>query len=837
MAVQCCRMRALVLLLYAAASASAQTGVVAERIAGSLPSEWFPGDGGPATEAWLSPTALAFDRDGSLLIADDANKRIRRLLPNGTMSTVFNYRDHGLQTVMSIALDSRGNLYLSDSHVPDPSRLLRISGGVAETIKFDSMLAPGIALDAFDNLYITDLDNNYVWKRSPDGTLQKAAGNGKPGTEGEGGPALQASLLGPGRLAFDNRGNLLIADAQRVLRVNPDGTLVRLAGGGLSSVEPRSMAAAPGGSIYIASAQSRIWRWDPNGDMTIVAGTGEWPFSDGCAASGGLRLARFATVRPADLALDAAGRLYIADAANYRVRRIDPDGKVGTVAGTGPRPRDPQVLYDPAGIAVDGDNVYFTERSGNRVRVLASGGEIRTIAGLDSAPPGEDAACYPATEGDVLLNPTGLAMDTDGNLYIADTGHHRIRRRAPDGAITTLANTEAAAVAVDPEGNVYFIDSALRRILPDGRIETVEAPPEALGNLSIAPDGRMALSGYRSLFIGPASGPFRPVGVPVGGPVAIDRNGTVYLAGAALTRVTSGCNVSGYTGKWTYASALAANTQGGLYLADSYTIWRIPAIPLSGTEVPSPLIANPGVRNAASNLFATISVPSINPFHPPTQVPVNDSIAPGEIVRITGACMGPLEPEGPVVENGRLAATLQGTRVLVNGAPVPLLKAQSADVLALIPGGVAVAGATLALEYQGIRTAGQDLKVEPAVPGVFVTAGTQAATLNQDGTLNSRYNPAAVGSVVSFYLTGAGLMDPPLEDGVPATAPLPLALPVTVTIGGVAADVLYAGAAPDLVGVAQVNVRVPEVPAGDAVPVAVSIAGIRRDQRVTIAVN
>jgi adhesin/invasin len=207
-------------------------------------------------------------------------------------------------------------------------------------------------------------------------------------------------------------------------------------------------------------------------------------------------------------------------------------------------------------------------------------------------------------------------------------------------------------------------------------------------------------------------------------------------------------------------------------------------------------------------------------------VEVNDAIAPGEILRLTGTCLGALEPASA------------GSTVLIDDVPAPLLRVQSAEILAIVPRSVAgKSTAALAIDYLGGRAA-TTLDVQPAVPGIFTAQATQAAALNQDFTLNAPGNAAPVGSVVALFLTGAGLTDPPLDDGVPPAPPFPpLALPVEVRVSGTPAEVLYAGAAPGLAGVAQVNIRIPAIPPSDAALVKLTVGGIGRDQPVTLSVN
>jgi adhesin/invasin len=244
-----------------------------------------------------------------------------------------------------------------------------------------------------------------------------------------------------------------------------------------------------------------------------------------------------------------------------------------------------------------------------------------------------------------------------------------------------------------------------------------------------------------------------------------------------------------------------------------------------------------GVFNAASNLtaYTTIPPPCFKQCGP---YAANDSITGNEILHITGGCMGPLEPAKSSPDGGRLPTTLQGTQVLFDGEAAALISVQATEILAITPQDVASkTHVTLTVQNQG-AVANVVLNAAPAVPGIFVSSGKQAAAINEDGSLNAPDHPAPVGSIVSLYLTGAGRTNPQIDDGMLPDLPLPqLALPVTVQVGGAGAEVLYAGSAPGLAGVAQVNIRVPAVPASDAVPVQVAIGGNSRNQPVTIAVH
>lgn len=829
-------MRSILLALVAVVSALAQIPFNGQRIAGIT--EWPSGDGGPATEAYLEPGALAFDRDGSLLIADQAFHRIRRMSLSGTISTALDYNSYAIQAVIGMAVDSRGNLFLVDDHAPDPRRLVEVTpdGRMIVIASFPGFL-PAIAVDASDNLYFTDQDAKIVWKRSALGVQQVAA-----------------KVTSPVSVAIDAQGNLLVADYQRIMRVNPDGSLTVLADGSAFFNYP-TIRPAPDGSIYIGAG--RVWRWSLAGGIAVVAGTGtnDNGFNDGCAASGGRRTALTAALSADDVAIDSGGRVYVADLWNSRVRRIDPDGSIRTVAGSGFPPRSsPQGLHSPGSLAVDAQgNVYFAEIGANRVRQITPSGQLLTIAGGDSPPPGEDAACYPYDpKADMLKLAylSGIAVDSQGSVYISDTGHHRIRRCASDGTTTTIAADDLmtpGSIAADPAGNIYFADSnpagtLLRRIGADGALDTVPAPT-VIAFLAFRPNGELVLSGASGLFADVPGGAFLPFLTRGGAAVVTNASGAIYtLENGSIVRQTPNCSRSAVTGSPS-SLFLAMDTQGNFLVSDPFgnSVWRIADAPVTAPDVPSPYLDDLGIRNAASNLTVTMYVTPTHcgPFCQPVPVTVKDSIAPGEILRITGGCLGPLQPAAAPLIDGRLPTAWQGTQVTIGGVAAPLLSVQSAEILAVVPGGAAP-GSSLPLTVinQGVTATSTQLSVSAAVPGIFMAQGTEAAILNSDLTWNSASNPAAAGSVVSVFLTGTGLTDPIIPDGVPAFEPLPrIAQSVTVTIGKAAADVLYAGAVAGLVGVTQINFRVPALSPSSAVAIQVAVNGITLQQNATLAVR
>lgn len=221
------------------------------------------------------------------------------------------------------------------------------------------------------------------------------------------------------------------------------------------------------------------------------------------------------------------------------------------------------------------------------------------------------------------------------------------------------------------------------------------------------------------------------------------------------------------------------------------------------------------------------------------------AIAPGEILALFGSNMGPsaLVSAAPNTD-GRFERILAGTRVLFDGVPAAMIYTSAGQVSVIAPYYLYWKDNTsVQVEYNGIQSAPVTEQIQQSQPALFTlnASGKGAgAILNQDYSLNSAVNPASRGSVVLLYATGEGQTDPAGTDGLVANATLPQPrLPVTVTIGGVSASVLYAGAAPTLVaGVMQINVMVPtNAPTGTAVPVQIAAGGVKGPSGVTVALK
>lgn len=221
-----------------------------------------------------------------------------------------------------------------------------------------------------------------------------------------------------------------------------------------------------------------------------------------------------------------------------------------------------------------------------------------------------------------------------------------------------------------------------------------------------------------------------------------------------------------------------------------------------------------------------------------------NSAAPGMIAVIAGSNIGPDNLLTAALDaNGLVASTLGETQVLVNNRPAPLVYVSKGQTSFIVPYETAVgANAQVVVSYKGVRSAPFTVPVVAASPGLFSanSSGTgQGAILNQDGGFNNAQNPAAKGSVIVLFLTGEGQTDPPGSDGQIANGVFPKpALPVRVDMGGIQAEVLYAGAAPGQVaGLMQVNAKIPDNSNSGPVPVQVTVGTAQSQRSLTVAVR
>ncbi len=544
--------------------------------------------------------------------------------------------------------------------------------------------------------------------------------------------------------------------------------------------KPNVVARDGKGNLFISDLGNYVIRKiDTNGNISTFAGNNSFGFSgDGGPATS----AQISTVN--GIAVDAKGDVYLADTSNGRVRIVTPDGNIATFAGNGTHgyagdgaAAASATLYYPSGVAVDAqNNVYIADYGAGVVRKVNAAGIISTFAGNGGGIFGTVLGDGGPAASAVLNMPFSVAVDAAGNVYIGDLGSSSIRRVTTNGIIGTIAsNLQAASFALDNSGAIYYSNydnSTVVKIYPTGT------------QLWIAGDGQAGYSGD-------------------GGP--------------------------GISAQLNAPYGLAVDGAGNIFVADSKND-VIRELTPAGNSIAS-------VANSATNIgFSSVASGSSGTGVPP--------IAPGEIVTLFGAGLGPANLTVNTPHNGVYGSTLAGVSVTFNGTSAPIIYVSATQTAVQAPYELDGAStAFVSLTYNGQSALGITVPVAATSPGIFTfnaTGSGQAAVVNADGTINSAAHPAPIGGYVSLYLTGEGTISPQVVDGSisPANASVPNA-GVAVTIGGQPASTTYIGEAPDeVVGLLQINAQIPSnITPGTAVPVVVSIGGVNTQRNVTIAVS
>ena len=599
-------------------------------------------------------------------------------------------------------------------------------------------------------------------------------------------------------MTIDPAGNFFVADtgnnAIKEVLASSGYTIDRSVGSGFSS--PYGVTSDAFGNIYVAdTGNGRIRRINPAGQMLTIMGAGSaLPLTGTFDGNAFL-------FYPTGVAATGNGTFVVVDEYFGIVAMVNSVGTITLIptANVG-------YLGLPIGIAVSGSNVYIADTFDNRI-LKYNGTTTSVFAGTGA--PGFSGDNGPANKA-TLFFPYAVAVDANNNVYIADTYNSAIRMVDTTGKITTIAGMPGmpgfsgdgglaanaqiffpTGLNVDGSGNIEVTDNGNQRV----RILKYQAIP---ADLTIQPDSTTKSANHGSSTViqlslasmGGFAGSANIVATAPSG-ITVQFTPTVPVTITAGQTVVVAANVqipaATATGAYTISFALTAG-------AIAHTV----SVTLNVTNLPQ--FTSAGVVSAAS--FA------------------GGGVSPGEIVAIFGQDMGPASVALGSFANGQLSTQAGGTQVTFGGVAAPIVYSLAGQVSAIVPYEVTGPVTQVQITYNGQTSPALPVAVVPAAPGIFtLPGGSQAAALNADLSVNGAGNPAAKGSVVVLFATGEGQTNPGGVDGRLATTVFPAPqLPVTVTIGGQTAQILYAGAAPyEVAGVLQINVMVPSnIPSGAA---------------------
>jgi uncharacterized protein (TIGR03437 family) len=563
--------------------------------------------------------------------------------------------------------------------------------------------------------------------------------------------------------------------------------------------------------------------------ITTIAGNGTAGFSgDGGPAT------QAQLNRAVGQAIDSAGNLYLAEELNNRVRKITSQGVITTIAGTGSAgftgdngPAAQAQLSGPLGVcATSAGDLYVMDQGNKRVRKI-SGTTITTVAGNGSNTSSGDGG--PATAAGFVI-PIRCAVDSGGNLLIVDQGAHRVRKVNAAGTISTFAGNGSAAfsgdgglatqaslnnptaVAVDASGNVFVTDQSNQRIrridATSGTITTVAGN----GSASYSGDGGSATAASLNF----------------PGGIAVDSSGTVFIVDSVNQRVRkvsggsistiAGTGATGFAGdngpalqaQFNNPFPITLDSAGNLYVGDisNNRVRRIAGA--SGSQ--GPAITSAGVTNAAS--FQT-------------------GVAPGGIITIFGSSLGAAAGQILTAPGAPWPVQVGGVSVTMDGVTAPVyrvLNLNGSEQLSVqAPWSISGKNSVVVSVTTAAGTSQATVPVLGAQPGIFILdAASSGATHGGDGSIAGPSNPASHGEAVVLYLTGLGPVQnqPASGDAASLVTLSPTVLTPQVKIGGFDAPVIFSGLTPGYIGLYQINVTVPAATASGTVDLTVVSNGV-----------
>ncbi len=733
----------------------------------------FSGDRGPAAQARINtPYGLCLSPLGDLIFADLGNARVRRISRDGQIDTI----------------------------IGGGTRPLPVGGQSIPPLEVKLVAPRNVLATRSGSLYVSEFGANSILELRADGTFR----------------TVVTDVSGPTGLTLDTGGSLLFLDSGRasVRILRSDGrTEAFLPPSPVMPLErPLGLAMRRDQSLLIADTRGDfLWQRDIRGNVTsfppggrdvtldslgnILTAGGTWlrklnlsglteilvgnTYSTYRGDGGPALLARLN--QPIGVAADSRGNLFFCDSANHRVRRIATDGTLTTVAGFGEPsfrgdggPAIEAGLRSPTYLVIDAfDNIYVSDSGNNRVRAFTPGGVIQTVAGTGRYEFSNDNML--ATQAS-LANPAGLALDSEGNLYVAERNQNRIRRFAPGGRIVTVAGNALrgnsgdqqdallaslnfpSALAINGQGDLYIADAgnnAIRVVARStGRIRTLLSDIKNSDGLAVAPNG--------TLYFGESK-----------------RNIVEQLTVAGDRSTIAGrVNENGFNGDEGNADAITLNEPAGLAL-----------LPGGGLVVADRLNNRIRVLEASADIVAPI-LQTYRLVHAATFEAT--SLAPGLLMSLLTDQIS--QPELAEVTLDSIVAPISFASPTQVNFQVPYAIAGRSQVgLEFRVGG--------ALRYKAI------LKVVPASPAFFEVPGS-------GGLVSAAI--AHVGDIVTLKATGEGVLHDLQGVNVPV-------LDYSVSLDGVEAELMYVGAPFGSPGPIQINLRLP--------------SGIRRGGRLKVILN